>query len=201
MPTRPLLSVIVPTIGRASLDETLTTIRRQAPASEVEIIVVGDTFGGDFQDALATVPAVCAEYSAKYLGHDGGMHMVGQFQRQRGMAYAQGEWLMFSQDDNVYLPGAFDAITAALGAGLTVPHLFRVMTRFGFIVWDVEGDLGVGRVDADCIVVPNVPERLGSWGLSYIGDQQFIAQTVALWDGQVAWDDALIVDSRPGGVV
>lgn len=195
--TRPLLTVVVPTIGRDTLPRMLQSVRDQAPASQVELLIVGDTYAGDFARSLAQVPALCAEYDARYLEHDAGAHMVGQAQRQYGMAQARGRWLMFSQDDNEYRPGALPTILAALRAGPRCPHLFRVMTRFGFIVWQQRGDYAVGMIDADCIAVPNAPARLGRWALEYAGDQAFIAETIDLWRGRVIWQDAVVVSSRP----
>ncbi len=43
---RPWLSVVIPTIGRDSLALTLESLRAQAESAGVEVLVVGDTFGG-----------------------------------------------------------------------------------------------------------------------------------------------------------
>jgi hypothetical protein len=198
--TAPLLTVIVPTIGRPTLARTLASIRDQAPALDCEILVVGDTHGSLFAGPLVAVPALAAEYGASYVGHDGGCHMVGHPQRAYGATRARGQWLLWSQDDNVLLPGAWAALRRALTSGPRLPHLFRVRTRFGYIVWDERGNLGEGRVDADCIAAPNDPPRLGTWALRYAGDQTFISETVAAYAGHAVWAEPLIADSRPGGL-
>jgi hypothetical protein len=197
----PWLSIIAPTVGRASLERLLKSVRLQAPATEVELIIVGDTHGKKWARSLAPVPALCAKYDARYLGHDGGEHMVGQPQRNYGQAQATGEWLLWSQDDNLYARGALDVVRQTVQRTRR-PHLFRVMTRWPhpaggrLVVWD-RHSLVEGNIDADCIAVPNDQTRLGQWTMRYGGDFDFIYATCGLWGWQHAWQDAVIVQGRP----
>lgn len=195
--TVPLLSVIIPTCGRPTLERLLQSIRAQAPPQECELVIVGDTHDGTWREALAPVPALAAAYAASYYGHDGGLHMVGQPQRNYGMTRATGRWLGFSQDDNIWLRGAWDAIRASIREPPRIPRLFKVRVPGGFQVWTQEGHLALGHIDADCIVTPNTPARLGQWGLEYTGDWDFIRDTVKLWRGRVQWEPALIALGRP----
>ena len=195
--TAPLLSVIIPTCGRPTLERLLASIRDQADARAVEILVVGDTHAGTWAEALASVPALCKQYGARYRGHDGGQHCVGQPQRNYGMTQARGQWLAFGQDDNVWAPNAWAAIEPSISAGALRPRLFRVHVRHGFVVWQQEGHLALGHIDADCIVTPNWAERLGQWGLEYTGDWTFIRDTVDLWAGDVQWERPVIATGRP----
>lgn len=194
---RPLLSVIVPTIGRPTLARALQSIRWQAPAQAVEVLVVGDAHAGTWAADLAPVPALCAQYAARYLAHAGPNHCYGHYQRNYGMTQARGQWLMFSQDDAIWTPAAWAAIAPTL-RGPRCPRLFRVETRFGgYVVWNDPPSLAVGSIDADCICTPNRPDRLGRWAPLYEGDAAFIQETVALWRGRVQWHAALIAYSRP----
>jgi glycosyltransferase involved in cell wall biosynthesis len=197
----PWLSIIVPTIGRASLERLLKSVRLQAPATEVELVVVGDTHGKKWAKSLAPVPALCARYDARYLGHDAGQNMVGQPQRNYGQAQAIGEWLLWSQDDNLYVRGALDTVRQTVQRTQR-PHLFRVETRYPLpdgtplIVW-ARHSLIEGNIDADCICVPNDPARLGQWTMRYGGDFDFIYDTCGRWGWQQLWQDVVIVRSRP----
>lgn len=192
---RPLLSVVIPTIGRPTLARTLASIRRQAPAAQCQIVVVADTHAGTFAADLAAVPALCARYAAFGASYDGGSHCYGQQQRQHGMTLARGRWLLFGQDDSAWLPGAWETIAGALRGGPAVPHLFRVQTWQAGVV-PRNHRLELGNCDADGIAVPNDPTRLGTWGLAYTGDYSFIQETVALYDGQVEWVDTVIAAGR-----
>lgn len=195
-PPQPLLTVVVPTIGRATLPRALRSIREQVGPETVELLCVGDTHGDEFRLALAAVPGLCAEFAARYVAHDGGQHCVGQPQRQRGMAEARGRWVMWGQDDSRWLPGAWAAIRASLRTHPHGPRLFRVQTQWGFIVWQQRA-LAEGNCDADGICVPKDPARLGAWGRRYEGDWDFLRTTVALWDGALHYETALIAEATP----
>lgn len=194
--SKPLLSVIVPTIGRSTLTRTLQSIRGQAGSDVCEILVVADTHGGDFVVDLADVPQVCAEYKARYLEHDGGEHCVGQPQRTYGATQATGTWLHWLQDDDIWLPDAWASIAQSIHLGPTCPRLFRVITQWGFTVWNRQS-LRLGNIDADCIVTPNVPDKTAPWGMEYTGDYVMIRDTAELWGGQVVWEMPLIAEARP----
>ena len=191
----PWLSIIAPTVGRITLERLLRSVRQQAPATEVELVIVGDTHGKKWRPSLAPVPALCAKYDARYLEHDGGLHMVGHPQRNYGQTQATGEWLMWSQDDNLYVPDALATVRAHVQR-VEAPHLFRVDTRFGFVVWQQPG-LIEGNIDADCIAVPNDPSKLGVWAMRYAGDFDFIQETCGKWGWTQRWQEPLIVRSRP----
>jgi len=77
------------------------------------------------------------------------------------------------------------------------PLLFRVVTPWRWLVWDESG-VAQGHVDASCIVVPNVPEQLGEWGMRYERDFDFISGTAQKWGG-VQLIDNVIVWTRPTG--
>jgi hypothetical protein len=179
----------------------LESVRDQAGPDECELVVVGDTHQGTYRTPLEAVRLLCTEFQAVYHEYDGGRHCVGHPQRQYGATVARGKWLLWSQDDNVLRPGAWRTIRTALAMGPKQPHLFKVVARGNFVVWHTQGDLSIGAIDADCIAVPNDPARLGTWALEYCGDQQFIVETVQRHKGKAVWVDAIIIDSRPGGVL
>lgn len=184
----PLLTVVIPTRGRPGLVATLASVRAQANPAAVELLCVGDTHAATWTAALALVPAWCVAADARYLAHDGGAHAWGHPQRTYGQQHARGQWLAFLQDDAVWCPDAWATLQRHLLAGRVQPHLFRVVSRYGR-VWQTPV-VAEGNVDADGLVTPNRPERLGTWGRRHAGDFDMIAQTVARWDGRVCWDTA-----------
>jgi len=170
------LSVIVPTIGRPTLARMVESVTDPS----VEIVVVADTHRNDVREELKAVRRLVNQ-RVVWLNHDAGYHCWGHPQRQLGMAHASGRWLMFSQDDNVLVPGALDRIRRVIARQ---PHprplLFQVDNWAAGVVWK-EPVLAERNVDADCIVVPADPERLGTWGERFNGDFDFIADTCAKW--------------------
>lgn len=188
----PLLSIVIPTCGRPGLRDTLHSARSQADSHTLELLVVGDTHADDFRAELRSVSALCERYSARYVECAGSEHCWGHPQRNYGQRLATGDWLAFTQDDNVYEPYGIAAMLDAIKSGDHVPHLFRVQTKWGFTVWRERCRLTLGDIDADCIVTPNDPDRLGTWSLRYEGDWDFIRDTVALYGGDVRWCEPVV---------
>lgn len=189
----PLLSVVIPTIGRPSLDRLLDSIPDD---HSIEVIVVGDTYDCDFIKDLAAARGRLSGNNRYWYMHDGGAHCWGHPQRNYGMSVATGQWLMFSQDDNVYAPGAFDAIAHAVAGNHQRPLLFKVMTWQAGVVWTAPM-LREGDIDADCLVVPNVRAKLGVWTSRYNGDWDMLSHTAELWDNDIGWRPELIASALP----
>ena len=194
----PWLSLIIPTMGRAELRQTFDSIDHQRASDAVEVLVVADTFGG-MTDDLEAARVMTNTRGSRYfwLEHDGGEHCVGQPQRQYGMERASAPWIAFSADDNILTPTALSEIWMAI-AGLSepMPILFKVRTWQAGVVWKAENFIVQGNLDADCMVVPNVPDKLGHWTNFYEGDFFFARETARLW-GRAAWRPDLISLARP----
>ena len=192
---RPFLSVVIPTIGREpGLANALESVVHQDHAELIEIVVVGDSHGGrELREAQQTSRA----YTARWFAHDGGSSCYGQQQRQYGMQQARGRYVAFLADDDIWLPYAFNAIRIAVQAQVAPrPLLFRVKHWLGWPIWDQEIVLP-GHVDANCIVAPNDPSKLGQWESTYEGDYSFISGTVKCYGGAVDWRKEVIGICRP----
>ena len=203
MPDAVLLSLIVPTVGRPSLARTLRSLLYQRSRLAWEVILVGDTHAGTWAHQLAAVPAALTGIpAARYVEHDGGRHAWGHPQRNFGATVARGRYLAWLGDDDVYLPGAFEAIREALCAA-PEPRvfLFRWVPPWKApVLWEEAGVLLQDHIDAECIVCPNVPDRLGTWNPGrYQGDYDFIRETVDKWGGleRVVWRPEVIAQAQP----
>ena len=218
---RPDLSVIVPTIGRPFLEHTLRSMLLQQTTLTWEVVLVGDAHGEEWTKALTELPAMLDRLEIpdghlQFWLHDGGQHIVGMPQRQFGMTVARGRWLAFMDDDNVYLPGAFEAIRQGIeqvevwkirGEDSWVPPVLlyrwiRPPANRREIFWDRPTlhsiiEQGPGHIDAKNIVCPNVPEQLGTWGMFYEGDFQFVKETIALHEGNVIFRPEIIAMAEP----
>src|ERR1019366_6528599 len=149
------LSIIVPTQGRASLTQTLASITAQMLPGD-ELIVVRDD-SGDW----------------------------GHTSRNKAMRQATGNYLLFMDDDDRYVDGAFAVVRAALAEHPDQPHLFAMHRHHHEPKEDAvlprTQDVTVGNVSTQMIVVPNDHGKLGTWGSRYEGDFDFIASTLALY--------------------
>lgn len=204
----PLITVIIPTCGRETLQDTLVSVRSQFDyryekyeADRVELLVVADTHRGTFGNQLKGVPEMCKEYYAQYIEHDGGMHCWGHPQRNYGQSIARGEWIIWIQDDDVYSDCAFRSLlrvakTSENQSGFWGVILSQTLTWQAGVVWR-EKELWEGNIDANCIFAPNIPERLGKWTDRYNGDFDFIRDTCEKWNNKILWFPRVIAVGRP----
>lgn len=201
MKRRPWLSIIIPSVGRAELVQTLDAIDAQ-PADlldDIEVLVVGDTYGGRTPQLELAEDHVITERALgryRYLEHDGGQHCYGHPQRTYGASVARGEWVWFGQDDNVASAGALLAIHAATRAK-AAPSLcvFRTLCYWGQVVWR-EPRLEMGNVDADCLVMRREVAAAVRWGLRYEGDYDAAVEAAGLSE-TVGWHEDLVSIARP----
>ena len=192
----PWLSVIIPTIGRHSLADTLTSLRLQPESEGVEVLVVADTYqvaGAQFDYVHKHVE----DLGFAWLEHDAGLHCVGQPQRTFGSKVAAAPWIWFCQDDNI---AAVDSLVAIELAIEEQPHprplFLRTRAYWGDIIWRAEA-LALGNIDADCLVLPREIARRVEWGLRYEGDYDAALQAQELSGGDVAWIDQVVSVARP----
>ena len=124
----------------------------------------------------------------------------GHAARNEMMARADGDALVFLDDDDIYLPGALDAVRDALEREPARVHIFRMVygdssAAPGAYVWTAP-ELVEGQVSTQTIVAPNWPDKLGSWGDRYAGDFDFARSTCDL-AGEPAWHENVIAVYRP----
>ena len=195
-PASPTLSVIIPTIGRPTLKRTLDSIRGQEIVDGDEVLVVQDG-----PSDLATWAMVKASgLPARYLATGKRAADFGGTPRNHGMTEARGDYLAFMDDDDVYRPGAFDAIRAAATRHPGRPLMFR-MERPG---WDstlwASQIVRYANVSTPMFVVPNRSNQLGSWGCYRAADFGFIASTLELWPpGSLIWEPFILATVRQQG--
>jgi glycosyltransferase involved in cell wall biosynthesis len=188
--TPPLLSIIVPTIGRPSLADALASIAAQSLGSDGEVICVAD----GIYPQLARLWGE-AGLRGRYLETPGRSGDFGGTPRNLAMPLAQGDWLLFLDDDDIYLPGALEVIRSVLAAGPRRPHLFRMRhyPSDGGILWR-KRTVEFGNVSTQMIAVPNDPGRLGSWGDKKGSDFAFITSTLAHYAEGPVWRDEVIAE-------
>lgn len=179
------LSVIVPTVGRWTLERTLASC---ADADEIVLVVDDAVADGWEPEGLARNVVV-----DRVVGGDHGYTA-----RTRGMALATGTHLAFLDDDDVYAPGAVALIRAVAGE---VPIVFRMAHPEHGVLWR-DPVLRFGNVGTPMFVVPNDPARLGVWaphapGLPEPGgDFTFLAGCCERM-GAPVWREEVVAVIRP----
>lgn len=180
------LSIIIPTTDRITLMNTLASIKSQNLQPGDEVLVIGDGPCPVSFNIWQTAH-LPGEYEELPHRHND----WGASPRHRGMAKATGDYLMFIDDDDVYLPRALDVVREKVSSGLRLPYMFRMFHQDGHILWE-EPEIRIGNVSTQMFVPPNDKNKLGRWGEMYEGDFCFIRDTVNMYDGQVVWCDEIL---------
>jgi glycosyltransferase involved in cell wall biosynthesis len=176
------VSVVIPTVGRASLAAAI-----ESCTGADEIIVI--------QDRAASQP-IRPPSNVLFLVCEGGDH--GYTARTKGMAAATGTHLAFLDDDDVYLPGAIDLFR---GHATDVPVIFRMDHYDHGILWR-DKLLEFGNVSTQMMLVPNVQEKLGVWAPHQPelrepgGDYTFLRGCVEKM-GAPLWRQEIVAKLRP----
>lgn len=199
-PLTPLLSVVVPTIGRSSLITTLDSLDAQELADELEVLVVADVYGGLTAEIVQAHEHVQEERDVaryRWLEYDGGLHCFGQPQRMIGGRSATAPWVWYTQDDNIAAQGAVAAILhAAARQAEPAPIFARWLSPWREIIWR-DTRLELRNIDADCLVLPRLIAQRVSWGLRYEGDYDAAEDAARLAGGRIDWQDVVISIARP----
>jgi hypothetical protein len=169
----PRLSVIVTTTGRATLPATLASIKSQRLIEGDEILLVHDGEAG-----AATVAAWDqANLPGQMVVLAAGPHRDwGAAARTSGQSMAKGTHLLWQDDDDWYLPGAFDVIRREIVTAPDEILLFRLVYPDGRVLWK-DPDIVWKNVSTQMYVVPRTA-RLGTWSPQYWGDFDFLQSTV-----------------------
>jgi glycosyltransferase involved in cell wall biosynthesis len=191
-----LVSVIVPTVGRASLDATLASLRAQKRAHLLELILVADT---RVTGTVIDWPDLDGPWLYQRYAHWAPESAWGHPQRNDAMARCRGLYIASLDDDDVWDPDALERLYRAALAAPDRPLMFRMRYGDGSELWRRRA-VDQGNVGTPMFVVPNLPEKLGRWGHRYEGDLDFFTSTLSQWPADaLVWRPEVLAHIRPGG--
>jgi len=185
-PPIPTLSVVIATIGRATLMATLESLRQLGPRDEVLLIT-----DGEHPHASTMLDCAGLRCSSQFIVHRPQASDWGHTLRNLYSSRAKGDRVLHIDDDDVYLDGAIDTVRFECAKHPDELVVFRMLTRNGHI--PITHQIRVGNIDTKCGALPNVPEKWGVWGAFYGGDGAFYES--CRFD--VAWCDKAITAQRP----
>jgi Glycosyl transferase family 2 len=159
------LSIIVPTVGRPTLVGTLTSIATQLRPGD-ELLVACNTDGN-----------------------------YGDRSIDRCQAKAEGDIVLFCDDDDVYTEGALDRIRAWASQNPGKIGLFRRGFNNGAAQWR-RPELKPGNVQRMCIALPNVPGKMPRW-TGYTTEVDIPVEAAKLQDAEIVFVDDVIGLARP----
>ena len=156
----PTFSVLVPTIGRSSLEATVRSYLAQERIWGDELHVLIDTHGRAISGTCRSMIARQAptwpdgvyvdEYDAgereTWLG-------VAQMNRRWRSGRVTGSHVLILGDDDCYTPAAFATLRSICGAEPDRPVLFQFVAPWREVLWD-RPRLRKSRISGCCIAVP-----------------------------------------------
>jgi hypothetical protein len=159
----PTISVLVASIGRPTLGRTMQSVMGQLHPTDQLLIDVN----GD-----------CP---------------WGHAARNRMMKAADGDAIVFMDDDDIYLPDALKLIRIGFREAPDRVHIFKMRYYDGREIWSDE-QVREGNVSTQMVCVPN--EADAAWGDRYQGDFDFIT-AVCTQFGDPVWQPEAIAMVRP----
>lgn len=157
------------------------------------MIVVGDTHSHPLDDVRGMVESegFC------WLALDAGEHAWGHPQVNLGIEHAKGDYLVFIDDDDEFTGDALTNIRRAIRSlPEPTPLMFRFHSKRYGTLWQRKV-IEVGCIGGHEFVVPNIPERIGSWTDRYEGDFDFIQSTLERWPANsLVWCEEIIAIAR-----
>lgn len=189
----PTFSIIIPTIGRKTLQRTLGSITPQR-ATDDEVIVVFDGKESEEVNKLAESHNCLVANTGKR------SYNAGSTPRNFGIDKARGDWLLFMDDDDMFTPNAFQVIRKTIvKTKLPTIHLFRMRYIDGRVLWK-EPKVTYGNVGTPMIVLPSFGKQV-RWreGIDGGNDCQFITDALSVRKQTPIWSEEIICLVRPNG--
>lgn len=195
-----MLTVIVPTCGRGTLEDSLTSIAKQAQEVTREVIVVGDGYQRLAEEL--TQEFRHGGMDVRYLSH-GPTRNYGNAQRTFAQGISHGSHILYLDDDDIYAPEAFRVIEKAIkretGPGI---FIFKCIAPWGEVVWTEEGAYEQGNICTIQLVVENPrahkqPTQLPDWPLRQGGNVPWTLDVAESFGA--SWRPEIISIARPKG--
>ena len=192
MPKWPTLSIVIPTLGRPTLEDALGSICPQLHQGD-EVVVVFDSHGSDAAAGFSLRKRLQPFGSqVVYAEVDAGRHYYGgTAQSNYGFTIARGDYVMSLGDDDAYVAGAFDKIRAALKPGralitqVFIPHNGLILP--GGHYFDRDAINGCSMVAPREALAPFALDGLPS------ADFDWMQKIVTATDDDPVWLDACAV--------
>jgi len=128
-------------------------------------ILVATTGRATLRNLISSVIYQLSDDDTLYVAIDGSKFFQGCL---------EGDYILHADDDDIYLEDAIDFIKSALAKldGNTIPFFKFWDDKRGYARWEFPA-ISDGNIGTPCGAVPNIPERMGTWGARYGGDFNF----------------------------
>ncbi len=119
----------------------------------------------------------------------------GAAERNFATPLAACRYVAHMDDDDVYAPGTRELMQHVIEMAPGRPALFRMRFSNGITLWQ-EQAVRCGNVGTPMMLIPNVPEKLGSWG-SFVGGDCAFLESMKWGRDEIVWRPEVIALIRP----
>jgi len=199
------LSIIIPTIGRETLDATLNSIRFSHVTVPIEVVLVND---GNHPAAFDLYLKYQRDLEINYLSLDTMHNDFGAHARNMAYRVATGTHFAYMDDDDIYSLGGVETIIADITAQPTKLFLYKCLWFWtGLHVWSTKGDLSRNfqpnkllNLIGQCFVHPHLKFKYGYWRPEWPHEIYFINETLLHHPpDSLIWREDVIAHIRPTG--
>lgn len=189
---KPLVSVIVPTFGRASfISKCIDSVLNQT-YQNIELIVVDDN-GEGTPNQLETAKKLAPYSSVRYIIHKNNQN--GSAARNTGIRASNGQYLCFLDDDDVFMPTKIEKqLEAISGYGFCLCSIEKKSEEKAYsVINDIKGnllkDVLLYKYDfcsgSSLMVARNIAVAVGGFDISLkrFQDYNFLAKISAIIKG------------------
>jgi hypothetical protein len=192
----PSIAVVIGTIGRPTLEDTLESIKAQGLRAGDQVIVVRDSF--EDPDDMRLVQGRVERFGPQfqYAEYDAGYHYNGVEQTNHGLTLATADVVLSLGDDDIYVDGAFEQLRRAMAPDVLRPVLFRFLAPWRVLLWD-QPRMKRSHISGQCMAIPRpwqVPQPTGRYPEV---DFEWMEAMLAKADRPPLWFDELLVVARP----
>jgi len=167
------ISILISTIGNDSLIDMLNSLKYQLSECDYLYIIV-DGFDhhnkvkqiiSNFNDYVYNLEIIYENDNLGYWGHG----VRNKYQKE-----LKGDYILHADDDDIYIDGAISKIKESISEHNGKMLLFKFYHNFNKnqYIWKTPV-LMLNNIGTPCGAIPNIPERMGTWGYKYGGDFDF----------------------------
>lgn len=168
-----MISFVVATLNRPSL---LTTLKSIETYPGDEILVVGNV-------------KESVNGNVRYIPHLPGNDW-GHTERNFAMPLCRGQYIAHIDDDDIYAPNARRILQKGIDAHPGSPMMFRMRYPNGVTLWQ-HPQIRCGNVGTPMFLLPNSPEKHGTWG-SFVGGDCHFLETSGWKHEEYVWRPEII---------
>lgn len=173
-----MITTIVPTIGRPTLIDTLRSI---------------EMFPGDEIIVIGNVKESVVEYGnntrVRYVPYAAGKDW-GHTERNVAMTMVRTPYMAHIDDDDMFDYGTRALMADAIKQAPGRPTIFRMRFPNGITLWQ-EPVIRCDNLGTPCFLIPNDPDKLGTWG-SFVGGDCWFLETSKWKPEEYNWREEII---------